>query len=128
MAKTVHRYKAGQSGSSQPVETVKVAKDGSEKQMAIKKPAERRGALLLGAEYILGRLPFTKTQYRQWPRAQRIGVGYVLWLIALPIFPLAVIIMQWTEDPINFRKSFRFVALAIITVLWFWVLVRYING
>lgn len=127
MAKTIHRYTVGQSGSSQAVETVRVAKDGSEEQVKTT-PKEKKGVILAGAEYWLRRLPFTKPVYRKWPQWQRIVLGYLLWLVALPLLPLFAMIAMWTMDPQGFRKNPAFYMLAAITVLWFWLGFSYVNG
>ena len=127
MAKTVHRFKAGQSGSSQPVETVKVEKDGSEQQVVTTK-GEKKGIFLKGADYLLSRLPFTKYKYQNWSRTKRIVIGYLLWLIVLPVIPLVILIIMWARDPQGFKKSPAFPILGAIIVAWFGLGLGYVNS
>lgn len=127
MAKTVHRYKAGQSGSSQPVETVRVEKDGSEEKMVTTK-GEKKGMFLSGADYLLSRLPFTKYKYQNWSRTKRIVIGYVLWPIVLPVIPLVIMIVMWARDPEGFKKSPAFAILGVVTVAWFGLGLGYVNS
>lgn len=125
-AKTVHRYKAGSTGSSQPVETVRVEKDGSEQEMVTTK-GEKKGIFLSGADYLLSRLPFTKYKYQNWSKTKRIVVGYLLWLIVLPVIPLVIMAVMWARDPEGFKKSPAFAILSVITVAWFGLGLGYVN-
>lgn len=127
MAKTVHRYKAGGTGSSQPVETVKVEKDGSETAVVTTK-GEKKGIFLTGADYLLSRLPFTKFKYQNWSRTKRIIIGYLLWLIVLPVIPLVILIIMWARDPKGFKKSPAFPILSAIIVAWFGLGLGYVNS
>lgn len=105
--KKIYRYTAGGSGSSTQVDEVKVV-------------SEKEGIVLRGANYLLGRLPFTKNEFEHWSPAKRIIVGYLLWLVVLPIWPLVVIAVLWINHTIKQRKIVTFTLLGSVAVLWFW--------
>lgn len=104
--KKIYRYTAGGSGSSTQVDDVKVV-------------SEKEGIVLRGANYLLGRLPFTKNEFEHWSPAKRIVVGYLLWLVVLPVWPLVVIAVLWVNHSLK-RKASTFIVLGIIAALWFW--------
>lgn len=106
--KKIYRYTAGGSGSSTQVDDVKVVR-------------EREGLVLRGANYLLGRLPFTKNEFEHWSPARRILVGYLLWLLVLPIWPLVIITVLWGNTKL-LRRGLVFMILGIVAVLWFWFL------
>ncbi len=88
---------------------------------------EKKSLFLRGADYLLSRLPFTKYKYQQWSKVKRIVIGYVLWLIVLPVIPLAIMAIMWVRDPEGFKKSPAFAVLSIITVVWFGTGLGYVN-
>lgn len=89
---------------------------------------ERKGLFLRGADYLLSRLPFTKYKYQEWSATKRIVIGYLLWLIVLPVIPLAIMIIMWVRDPEGFKKSPAFAVLAVITVAWLGTGLGYVNS
>lgn len=90
-------------------------------------PGERKGVFLRGADYLLSRLPFTKYKYQNWSKTKRIVVGYLLWLVVLPVIPLAIMAIMWARDPEGFKKSPAFAILSIVTVVWFGTGLGYVN-
>lgn len=126
MAKKVHRYVAGESGSSRPVKKREVRTVEGETYETVK--GEERGMFLRGADYLLSRLPFTKYKYQGWSKTKRIVVGYLLWLVVLPVIPLAIMAIMWARDPQGFKKSPAFATLSAITVAWFGLGLGYVNS
>lgn len=106
--KKIYRYTAGGSGSSSQVDDVKVV-------------SQKEGFVLRGANYLLGRLPFTKNEFEHWSPVRRILTGYLLWLVVLPIWPLVVLIVLWMNGKVT-RKGFVFSTLGLIAILWFWLI------
>jgi len=90
-------------------------------------PGEKKGMFLKGADYLLSRLPFTKFKYQTWSHTKRIVIGYLLWLIVLPVIPLTIMIIMYVRDPEGFKKSPAFAVLSIITVAWFGLGLGYVN-
>lgn len=88
---------------------------------------ERKGLFLRGADYLLSRLPFTKYRYQRWSNVKRIIIGYLLWLIVLPVIPLAIMAVMWARDPEGFKKSPAFAILSVITVVWLGTGLGYVN-
>lgn len=97
-------------------------------QQTVTTPGERKGIFLRGADYLLSRLPFTKHNYQNWSRTKRIVIGYLLWLIVLPVIPLAIMAIMWARDPEGFKKSPAFAILSIITVAWLGTGLGYVNS
>ncbi len=89
---------------------------------------EQKGIFLRGADYLLSRLPFTKYRYQNWSHTKRIVIGYLLWLIVLPVIPLAIMIIMYVRDPKGFTKSPAFAILSVITVAWFGVGLGYVDA
>ncbi len=89
---------------------------------------ERKGAVLAGADYLLSRLPWFKYRYEGWSKTKRIIVGYLMWLIVLPVIPLAIMAVMYVRDPEGFKKSPWFAILSIITVAWFGAGLGYVNS
>lgn len=125
MAQKIHRYVAGEGGSSRKVETVEVDKRSQEERVIT--PGEKKGVFLKSADYLLSRLPFTKYKYERWSKTKRIVLGYLLWLIVLPVIPLVIMAIMWARDPQGFKKSPAFAILSLITVAWFGVGLGYVN-
>lgn len=82
-AKKIHRYLAGEGGSSRKLETVEVRKRTHEERVIV--PAEQKSRLLRGADYILSRLPATKYVYERWSHGRRLVLGYAPWVIVILI-------------------------------------------
>lgn len=76
------------------------------------------GFFLRGANWILSRFFLTRHKYQNWTKSRRIIVGWLLWLILLPIIPIAVILMWYIRDPEGFKKSPWAKALVALAVLW----------
>lgn len=104
--KKIYRYTAGGSGSSTQVEDITVT-------------SEKEGYVLRGANYLLGKLPFTKNEFEHWSKLKRVVVGYLLWIVVLPIWPLVMIIVMWVNHAMR-RKFSSYALLALVAVLWFW--------
>ncbi len=88
---------------------------------------EQKGIFLRGADYLLSRLPFTKYKYQNWSHTKRIVIGYLLWLVVLPVIPLAIMVVMYVRDPEGFKKSPAFAILSVITVAWFGLGLGYVN-
>lgn len=111
--KKIYRYKAGEGGSSVQTENVQVS-------------SIREGVVLRGANNILGKLSFTKNSFEHWPTWRRIVIGYALWVVIIPIWPIAVL-ASVVNNPAIPRKTFIVVLLAIVAVGWFWLLYSIIS-
>lgn len=76
------------------------------------------GFFLRAAVWLLSRFPLTKNRYQNWTASRRIIVGWLLWLICLPIIPVVVMAVWYTHDPEGFKKSPYAKALIGITLAW----------
>lgn len=76
------------------------------------------GFFLRAATYILARFPLTRHKYQNWTPARRILVGWLLWLIVLPIVPIVAAAVWYLHDPEGFKKSPWAKALMGLAVLW----------
>ena len=76
------------------------------------------GFFLKSAVWILSRTPFTRNHYQNWTKSRRIIVGWLLWLVTLPIIPIAAIIIWYTHDPEGFKKSPWAKGLIALAVAW----------
>lgn len=106
--KKIYRYTAGGSGSSTQVDEVRVV-------------SEKEGVVLRGANYLLARLPFTKNEFEHWSPAKRVVIGYLLWLVVLPLWPLVVMVVLWPSRALK-RRGVTFALLGLVALLWFWSL------
>lgn len=106
--KKIYRYTAGHSGSSTQVDTVKVVR-------------EKEGVFLRGSNYLLGKLPFTKNEFEHWSTAKKVVIGYLLWLVVLPIWPLVVLSVVWINGKVV-SKLRTYTMLILAAVLWFWLI------
>lgn len=111
--KKIYKYTAGGSGSSTQVDEITVT-------------SEKEGYVLSGANYVLGKLPFTKNEFEHWSKLKRITVGYLLWLIILPIWPLVTITVMWINHTMK-RKVSVYLSLALVAILWFWGLFSFLG-
>lgn len=109
--KKIHRYTAGKSGSSV---------QASEETVV----SEKKGMVLSGADYLWEKLPFSTYEYERWPKFWRGVLGYVLWLVVLPIWPLVIIVVLWFGGKVA-RKTLVFTLLGIIAALWFWFILSH---
>jgi hypothetical protein len=76
------------------------------------------GFFLRAANWMLARFPGTRNAYQNWTTGRRILVGWVLWLVLLPIIPLAAIIIWYVHDPEGFKKSPWAKALIALFFVW----------
>lgn len=79
---------------------------------------EEKGFFLKGAEWLLSRLPWFKYKYLNWTKTKRIVVGYLMWLIVLPIIPIVVTAILYARDPQGFKKSPMFPVMSAIIIAW----------
>ena len=77
------------------------------------------GFFLRAAIWILARFPFTKNRYQNWTSTRRIVVGWLLWLVCLPIIPIVAAAVWYFHDPEGFKKSPYAKALLAIILVWF---------
>lgn len=71
-----------------------------------------------GAVWLLSRFPLTKTKYQNWTRGRRILVGWLLWLVCLPIIPAVAIALWYFNDPEGFKQSPWAKGLIALFVAW----------
>lgn len=76
------------------------------------------GFLHDGAVWLLSRFPWTKHKYQNWTRGRRILIGWLLWLVCLPIIPAVAIAVWYFNDPEGFKKSPWAKALIALFVVW----------
>lgn len=76
------------------------------------------GFLHDGAVWLLSRFPWTKHKYQNWTRGRRILIGWLLWLVCLPIIPAVAIVVWYFHDPEGFKKSPWAKALIALFVVW----------
>lgn len=89
---------------------------------------ENKGPVLAGADYLLSRLPWFKWRYQGWSKTKRIVVGYLMWLVVLPIIPLTILAVWYVRDPEGFKKSPLMPILVLVTVAWFGGGLGYVNS
>ncbi len=63
------------------------------------------GFFLRASVWILSRFPLTKNRYQNWTSGRRILVGWLLWLVCLPIIPAVAIAIWYFNDPEGFKQS-----------------------
>ncbi len=90
----------------------------NDKIMAEREKNAHPGFFLRSAVWILARFPLTKNKYQNWTSGRRILIGWLLWIILLPIIPLVAIIIWYVHDPEGFKKSPWAKALIALFVLW----------
>jgi hypothetical protein len=76
------------------------------------------GFFLKAANWILSRFPGTRNSYQNWTSGRRILVGWVLWIVLLPIIPLVAIIIWYMNDPEGFKKSPWAKGLIALLIVW----------
>ncbi len=76
------------------------------------------GFFLRSAVWILSRFPLTRNKYQNWTPSRRILVGWLLWIICLPIIPAVAIAVWYFNDPEGFKKSPWAKALIALFVAW----------
>ncbi|MBL8121403.1 excalibur calcium-binding domain-containing protein [Candidatus Saccharibacteria bacterium] len=78
----------------------------------------RPGFFLRGAVWIVSRFPLTRNKYQNWTTSRTIIVGWLLWLIVLPIIPIVAALIWYIRDPESFKKSPWAKALLALAVAW----------
>jgi hypothetical protein len=81
-------------------------------------PTRKIGIFERIAVFLLSRLPWFRHHYQNWGKAKRIIIGFLLYLICLPIIPIAIALVLFIRDPEGFRKSKAFPILSAIIVAW----------
>lgn len=76
------------------------------------------GFFLRAAVWILSRFPGTKNKYQNWTKSRRILVGWILWIVLLPIIPAVAMIIWYVHDPEGFKKSPWAKGLIALFVVW----------
>lgn len=105
--------------TKQPAESKQQSKaDDSAKIAAERERNAKAGFFYTAAVYILSRFPLTKNRYQNWTRGRRILVGWLLWIIVLPIIPIVAIIVWYLNDQEGFKKSPWAKGLIALAVVW----------
>lgn len=76
------------------------------------------GFFYKGAVWMLSRFPGVKNRYQNWTHSRRILVGWLLWLVCLPIIPAVAIAIWYFNDPEGFKKSPWAKGLVALFVAW----------
>ncbi len=92
--------------------------EGDAKVLAERYRNAHPGFFLRAAIFILSRTPFTKHRYQNWSPTKRIIIGWLLWLVTLPIIPIAAMILWYNHDPEGFKKSPWAKALVALAIAW----------
>ena len=100
-----------------------VRREGYAENEAEKIATERQrnanpGFFLRGATWLLARFPLTKHKYQNWTSGRRILIGWLLWLICLPIIPVVAMIVWYLNDPEGFKRSPWAKGLIALTLVW----------
>lgn len=115
--KTVTRVVSGKDDRSVAEDRSSVSDDQAKIQREREKNANP-GFFLKAATWLLARFPLTKNRYQNWTSGRRILIGWLLWLICLPIIPLVAIIVWYLNDPEGFKKSPWAKALIALLIVW----------
>jgi hypothetical protein len=98
-----------------------MAKTTVDESERIKQEREKNanpGFFLRSAVWLLSRFPLTKHRYQNWTSGRRILVGWLLWLVLLPIIPAVAIAIWYFNDPEGFKKSPYAKGLIVLFFLW----------
>ena len=71
------------------------------------------------AVFILSRFPGVRYRYQDWGTTKRVIVAILLYLITLPIIPIAVAVIWYVRDPEGFKKSPLMPVLMAVIAAWF---------
>lgn len=71
------------------------------------------------AVWLLSRFPLTKHKYQNWTKGRRILVGWLLWIVCLPIIPAVAIALWYFTDPEGFKQSPWAKGLIALFIAWF---------
>lgn len=112
------RNKTALSKASSSSTSSQSARD-EEIRVAVERDRNARGGFLLnGAVWLLSRFPLTRDRYQNWTRTKRIIIGWLLWLVLLPIIPIAIAIIWFVRDPEGFKRSPWAKILLGLCVIW----------
>lgn len=90
-----------------------------QKKIELERAKIAKGGFFHGAAvWLLSRFPLTKNTYQNWTKGRRILIGWVLWLVVLPIIPAVAIAVWYLNDPEGFKKSPWAKALIALFVVW----------
>ena len=96
----------------------KTTVDESEKIRSEREKNANPGFFLRSAVWLLSRFPLTKHRYQNWTSGRRILVGWLLWILLLPIIPAVAIAIWYFNDPEGFKKSPYAKGLIVVFFLW----------
>jgi len=71
------------------------------------------------AVWILSRFPWVRYRYQDWGMATRVIVAILLYIITLPIIPIAIAVIWYIRDPEGFKKSPLMPVLMAVIAAWF---------
>ena len=113
--------KSAQSNSTNP--STENASSTAAQKVDARTQAERDknahpGFFLRSANWILSRFPLTNNRYQNWTSSRRILVGWLLWIVLLPIIPAVAIAIWYFNDPEGFKKSPWAKALVAVFFVW----------
>jgi hypothetical protein len=98
---------------------VKKAEVNEEEKIAQERAKNAKPGFFLGAAiWILSRFPLTKNRYQNWTSGRRILIGWLLWLVCLPIIPAVAIAIWYFNDPEGFKKSPWAKGLIALFFIW----------
>ena len=90
-----------------------------EEKIARERAKNAKPGFFLGAAiWILSRFPLTKNRYQNWTSGRRILIGWLLWLVCLPIIPAVAIAIWYFNDPEGFKKSPWAKGLIALFFIW----------
>lgn len=82
-------------------------------------PAQKdEGFFVNAANWLLSRLPWFKYRYEQWSKGKRILIGFLMYLIVLPVIPIVVAIVMYLRDPEGFKNSKAMYILGGVILAW----------
>ncbi|MCA9327445.1 excalibur calcium-binding domain-containing protein [Candidatus Saccharibacteria bacterium] len=110
-----HKLKQARKDSPEPVV---VSSDSTARVLAERDKNANPGPFLRAAVWLLARFPLTRNRYQNWTAGRRLLVGWLLWIVVLPIIPLVAIIIWYVHDPEGFKKSPWAKALVGVFILW----------
>jgi hypothetical protein len=105
---------------AKPASSVDVSNidEGEAKILAERYQNAHPGFFLRAATWLLSRFALTKHRYQNWSPTKRIVIGWLCWIVVLPIIPIVAILLWYFHDPEGFKKSAWAKALIGLAVLW----------
>ena len=95
-----HKLKQARKDSPEPVV---VSSDSTARVLAERDKNANPGPFLRAAVWLLARFPLTRNRYQNWTAGRRLLVGWLLWIVVLPIIPLVAIIIWYVHDAEGFK-------------------------